>query len=152
MTEKSKAFRATFVDVVKAQRILLEWIEQLIQKSKPLPPEHRMGFLELLAKALLGQEQRVQASPKNLGHMRKYDFEVDGEGSSVAISNAGDLIRFAIYVEKDSVEGRPISSLWKKVRAMILKIMPFSLDVALRSSVERVPYEKLEGVPFGPSG
>lgn len=147
--EEPLVLRATVERTKKKQKNLLNWIETLIEENRPLREDERMGFLSLVTDACLGEGTKLEATSRHLDNLDGVDWKVDGEGSSVDIETYADFLRYAIYEDRKEVGGQPISKMWKKVRACALKIFPYALQVAVRSSAERIPREETKVHKYG---
>lgn len=145
MTDKKpRAMRATFGDVKDAQEKLLMWLDDLVEGNRPLEPEKRYIFLRLVDNALLGEDGNIKLSSGTSLKVLKWDWRVDGEGTNVDVQTAADIIRFSAYENRTKIGGEEISQLWKRVRALVLRAIPFATQVAVRSSQELIAKPETE--------
>lgn len=156
MTNKSKSFRATFEDVLVSQEKLRRWLDRLVTESRPLRPEERGPFLQLVGRSMLGQGSRIpiQKDPRD-GKPMSITWCSGELTDSISLETAEDLIRFLAYWEGDRMatadetgKDVPISEVWKEARQLALKSFSLALAQAASISAERVPYEPTQAERF----
>lgn len=140
-----KAFRATLEDTLKAQDDLIQYFEILIAENRPLRPDERKRFLQLVARALLGQGTSIRIEDTQEG-TRYFRFRGSNLPGGTVAKNCDDLLRFMAFVEKkelDLIDGskRTIGNMWQRCREFTLRALPHALSKAASMSAERVPYE-----------
>lgn len=152
MSNKSKSFRATFEDVLVSQEKLRRWLDRLVIESRPLKPEERGPFMQLVGRAMLGQGSKIPVL-KDYGKPLGMTWQSENLEESVESETAEDYIRFLAYWEGDKLvtksgEEESISTAWKEARQLALKVFSLALNTAASISAERVPYEPTQAERF----
>ncbi len=155
MSEKGAlAVRFSFEDCLHNQSVLLEYLADLIKENRPLREDERIPFLEIVARALLGQGTRipVENPEKGTEYFRIKAPDLPGEAT---IENVDDLLRFLAFTDLKVIVGaegnKNIRELWLLCREFTLRALPLSLERAAAMSAERVPYERARGYTFRPA-
>lgn len=147
---KTKSFRATFEDVLMSQETLRRWLDRLVDENRLLKPEERSSFMQLVARAMIGQGQRVPICYWNPDNKPAWWFIHCGELSDIVrLETAEDILRFLaywdgkgkIYLGDEKELGASPAKLWKIARQLALKTFPLALAQAAQMSPERIPYE-----------
>lgn len=145
-----KVLRATAERTKQKQCELLKWLDRLIEENKPVEKEKRYEFIALVADACLGEGAQISIADRQaFSELGSYDWGIDGPGRKVDPKSAADVMRYAAYVEDEylTVKGKseklPISDLWAMVRALAVRVFPFALRTAVRTSIERIPKDEL---------
>lgn len=135
-----RATRASFEDVLANQEKLRKWLDNLVKEDRPLKPEERGPFLQLVARATLGQGGKIPLvyGDKSL-RLHLYTRE--------CASNAEDFFRFIAYYNGQHLELfesklKP-SALWRWARELAFKTFPLALDRATSISAERVSISRV---------
>jgi hypothetical protein len=132
-----KSFRATRDDTLRYQRELRDYIGTLIKENRPLKPEERNEYFDLIGKALLGCDIYFESpvAPYNASYLW-------GQQEYSKIKNVADFLRFMAYVEeqpRDNEKGYNLSYFWKLALESILIVSSKSLEVSTHISAELVP-------------
>jgi len=147
-----KALRATFEDVLANQERLRKWLDRLVEENRPLKPEERGAFMQLVARAMLGQGSAIKLTSR-FGEPVPQIWRSDELVDSVMVENAEDFLRCLAYWGEDSIQMRrggekertvPISEAWKEARQLALRTFPLALAQAAQISPERIPYRGTE--------
>lgn len=153
MSAKGLAIRASFEDCLYNQSALLQYLADLIKDNRPLREDERIPFLEIVARALLGQGTRIPIEMVGRGteYLRIKAPDLPGE---TTVENADDLLRFLAFTNLKVIVGeggkKSIGELWRMSREFTLRTLPLSLERAAAMSAERVPYERARGYAFRP--
>ncbi len=138
---QGRAFRATFEDVLLNQTKLISRIDHLINENRPLDPNERLPFLQLLARSTLGLGTKISL---NFDGAKEFIFEpVD---SKIPVRDAEGFMRFLVFFDKQSIvcgdKAIPIGQFWLHARSLVLLTFPLALERASQMSVERIPYDR----------
>jgi hypothetical protein len=126
------SFRATREDTLMHQRELRHLLESLIREDRPLRPEERDTYADLLGKALLGVDSELPCPvpPASLArHWRQDQYR--------KVRTAADFLRFLMYAD-----GPGLGEMWREALEIVLCCSARALEVATRLSAEMLVREK----------
>lgn len=156
--KKSMAFRATFEDVLICQEKLRKWLDRLVEEDRPLKPEERGPFMQLVGRAMLGQGSRIPIRKNDRdGSPVSFTWHSDEISNDITLETADDMIRYLAYwtggMDKHAGMGGKggavsISQVWKEARQLALKAFSLALAQAASMSIEHVPYEPSKSERF----
>jgi hypothetical protein len=142
-------YKAGFEDLLQAQKKLREWLDALVKENRCLREEERGDYLELCARALLGQGRAITLGVDTWG--RQTGQLWGGEGSElsekVPIYNAEDFLRYLAYCDSSKMVDKPISDGWKQARQYALRAFSLALSEVIKLSPERMPFSSTEARP-----
>jgi hypothetical protein len=129
-----KSFRATRDDTLRYQRELRNYIQKLVKENRPLKPEERDEFIDLVGKALLGCD--IYFSSPLYPAISQYLW---GQTVYSKISTTADFLRYMAYVENQPKGEYTLSFFWQLALEAVLNVSSRALEVATHISAELVP-------------
>lgn len=137
---KLTVLRHTFEEVLKSQKKLRRWIDDLIVENRPLrDSEERDVFIDLLERATLGFGHRFNFKVRFEDGKDMVYFHADAFFTAVAYHREGPL-----RDDRGESLNVEMSKLWREVRRFCLRVFPSSLDHAASMSPERLPADEFK--------
>jgi len=130
MSFKQQSKRASYVDVKKAQKNIIQKIDTLIDENRVLTDKERNNFLHNLL------------PDSTLGLGVEFSFFIRGKKEKYSLGHIEHGIRWIAYREFSSVkigeEKIEIKELWKKTRDYLFIVFPYALTLSFKISQEQI--------------
>jgi hypothetical protein len=134
---REAAFRASRDDCLRYQQELRKYFENLIKENRPLKPEERNEYFDLIGKALLGCD--IHFPSPLYPAISQYLW---GQTVYSKIATTADFLRYMAYVENQPKEKYSLSFFWQLALEAVLNVSGRALETATHISAELIPREE----------